>query len=126
MTIHDIRDRLHRGDYTPVRLPIPAVPGKGQWPDKSKSVEWNEQEILRLSEAAKTAKIENLKRRNEAEQKFQTDCETCIQDELHCTKPQAAIVYQKAYDDGHSNGLNEVLTEIESEIEFLSDYLSKA
>lgn len=114
-----------KGDAYRVPYPsLPTVPGKGEWIDPSKSVNWNEQEIQRLRNERTRLKQEWQRKQNEADAQFQTDCTAYLMTELNITEKQASVLFGYAYEKGHANGYYDVLSELQDLMNMMSKFLS--
>lgn len=114
-----------KGDRYRVPYPsLPTVPGKGEWIDPSKSVNWNEQEIQRLQDERTRLKQEWHQEQNKADAQFQTDCIAYLMTELSITEKQASILFGYAYEKGHANGYYDVLSELQDLLNMISKFLS--
>lgn len=123
----DIKENIKNGEYEnkgtrPVK---PEGYKKENYVyDEEKSVKWNREHRIELEQEYENEwKVYRYEATN-AEIKFKNDLIKAIMNEADLEEEQARIVYNKAYEDGHSEGLEEVVNKSEEYSRFVLEVIN--
>lgn len=123
----DIKENIKNGEYKnkgtrPVK---PEGYKKENYVyDEEKSVKWNREHRIELEQEYENEwKVYRYEATN-AEIKFKNDLIKAIMNEADLEEEQARIVYNKAYEDGHSEGLEEVVNKSEEYSRFVLEVIN--
>lgn len=75
-------------------------------------------------ELAQQAKKIYRDKMNEIDRWFNEQVQEAIQNEIHVSEKAASIIFNQAWEDGHSNGYNEVIHYAERYCEFIQSILN--
>lgn len=111
MTFEDILDTMRNPDFFP-NYPkgdsVKLLP-KDFIFDENQSVKWNRQRVQEHNELAQTIKKDYWNKMNEIDRWFSEQVQEAIQNEIHVSEKAASIIFNQAWEDGHSNGYHEVI-----------------
>lgn len=123
----DIKENIKNGEYEnkgtrPVK---PEGYKKENYVyDEEKSVKWNREHRIELEQEYENEwKVYRYEATN-AEIKFKNDLIKSIMNEADLEEEQARVVYNKAYEDGHSEGLEEVVNKSEEYSRFVLEVIN--
>ena len=126
MTFEDIIDKMRAPDFFP-KYPdkdsITVLP-KDFIFDENQSVKWNRQKVQEHNEVAQQAKKLYRDRMNEIDRWFSNQVQEVIQNELQVSEKAASIIFNQAWDEGHSAGYQEVVHYAEQYCEFIQQVLN--
>lgn len=92
--------------------------------DENQSVKWNRQKVQEHNELAQQAKKIYRDKMNEIDRWFSEQVQEAIQNEIHVSGKAVSIIFNQAWEDGHSNGYNEVIHYAERYCEFIQSILN--
>lgn len=126
MTFEDILDTMRNPDFFPK---YPKGDSAKLLPedfifDENQSVKWNSQKVQEHNELAQQAKKTYRDKMNEIDRWFSKQTQEAIQNEIHVSGKAASIIFNQAWEDGHSNGYNEVIHYVEQYCEFIQSILN--
>ena len=92
--------------------------------DENQSVRWNRQKVREHNELAQQAKKIYRDKMNEIDRWFKEQVQEAIQNEIHVSEKEkaASIIFNQAWEDGHSNGYNEVIYYAERYCEIFNQF----
>ena len=131
MDFGTLRDLEQMGEYKP-KYPNeerPKVLPLGYITDRTKSVIWNEEQVLASKNAERAYRAKRTRCENEAYNRFYDAVSEAIMEDLDVkgpTQAQVGVIFSRAYADGHSSGYYEVITHAQELVEFINDFLEKA
>lgn len=97
---------------------------EGEIIDEEMSVRWNREEVKRRNEKYAAKKQELVAKRRQRIDKITDEVVKYIASEVPCSEKKARLIWNKAYDDGHSWGMNEIETYVERYIAFAQAILT--
>lgn len=123
----NIRDNIDAGKYN-AKIPWPSketypVYPKGHIFDVKQSVEWNAAKNEEYQKRRTYAIFEHRKSEKAAREVFETDIAAAVQNEFKLTMAQGRLIFQYAWDEGHSAGLLEVLQKAQEVAEFVKSVI---
>lgn len=92
--------------------------------DENQSVKWNRQKVQEHNELAQQAKKIYRDKMSEIDRWFSEQVQEAIQNEIHVSGKAASIIFNQAWEDGHSNGYHEVIHYAERYCEFIQSILN--
>lgn len=92
--------------------------------DENQSVKWNRQKVQEHNELAQQAKKVYRDKMNEIDRWFSKQTQEAIQNEIHVSEKAASIIFNQAWEDGHSNGYHEVVLYAQRYCEFVQQILN--
>lgn len=131
MDFSTLRDMEQMSEYKP-KYPNeerPTVLPLGYITDRTKSVIWNEEQVLASKNAERAYRAKQTRCENEAYNRFYDAVSEAIMEDLDVkgpTQAQVGVIFSKAYEDGHGYGYCEVITFAETLVEFINNFLEKA
>lgn len=126
MTFDDILDKMRAPNFFP-KYPssdsIKSLPHDFIF-DENQSVKWNRQKVQERNEVAQQAKKLYRDRMNEIDRWFSKQVQEVIQNELQVSEKAASIIFNQAWEEGHSTGYQEVVHYAEQYCEFIQQILN--
>lgn len=92
--------------------------------DENQSVKWNRQKVQEHNELAQQAKKIYRDKMNEIDRWFSKQTQEAVQNEIHVSEKAASIIFNQAWEDGHSNGYHEVVWYAQKYCEFVQQILN--
>lgn len=126
-SVDDIIGAVRNGAYKS-KLPFPSTP---PWDvdhvfDEEQSVRWNREQAKRLNDARKRQRDDWYADQALCDARFRNDLIAAIAYEYDLNAAQSSVVFDKAYDEGHSAGYEEVCLEAHSFAGFARKILEKS
>ena len=124
ITIEDVRANVRAGMYDEPRRPESTREKAETYVfDENKSVKENREMVEAYN---KQVKLNLMQYHNDCAQKYQdfkNDLIAAIQNDYNFNPVQAEVIYNEAYDDGHSYGYEEVINYAGYYIDFVLKFL---
>ena len=126
LSYNDIYDALEKGYYkSNVQRPKLERYAENHIFDENMSVKWNREEAARRNQAYKDALNAYYAIQNEKDKKFQEDLILAIMNDTNFPRAKAEMIFNKAYDTGHSGGYYEVVNDAAEIADFVYDFVRK-
>ena len=123
-----IKERIENGYYDN-KLPFPRMDEKtkdGYITDENKSVKWNKEQVEKNREGVKLAQMAYHSEETKKYNLFMQDIKDAVKLWYKYSDKQIDLIFNKAWDEGHSNGYRSVVDEVVNILEFTEDFIAKA
>lgn len=126
LSYQDIYDALGEGYYSSnAQMPKFERYAENHIFNEKKSVKWNREEVARRNQAYKDALNAYYAIQNEKDKEFQEDLILAIMNDTNFPRTKAEMIFNKAYDRGHSAGYYEVISYAMEIADFVYDFIRK-
>lgn len=109
MDFETIYQHINSGMYQAKYEPLPKKLPPGHIEDTNKSVRWNQEFVQQKAQERINIEKHNQTVSQAAQKLFSEHLILAIQDACPASKRQAHLLYEKAWEDGHSYGYTEVV-----------------